>query len=262
MNPSKQLSKHITCCCKRRRLNQFIRCAERVEVSLPKKLIPAQDISCQRRWASWKPSRSDAQYYNDPQPPKERPSGRVSHRVKHYTPTKRGIEPTLYNMVLNPSRPNDDDVVDSETMPTLAHGSSLLMDAETNGMHRAVIAVGSNLGDRIAHIENALDRMRSNGLKILKLSRLYETQPMYYEEQDTFLNGAVLIETELEPIALLDTLQNIENELGRIRDIEKGPRTLDLDIVLYDKEQINHERLKVPHPLFLEREFVLRPLAE
>jgi 2-amino-4-hydroxy-6-hydroxymethyldihydropteridine diphosphokinase/dihydropteroate synthase len=70
------------------------------------------------------------------------------------------------------------------------------------------------------------------------------------------------VETTLEPLALLDELQSIENALGRVKVIEKGPRNIDLDILLYDDEVIDHERLKVPHPGMFEREFVLRPLAE
>lgn len=129
-------------------------------------------------------------------------------------------------------------------------------------MHRAVVAFGSNIGDRITYIENALASMRANGLKILQFSRLYETAPMYYADQDSFLNGAVVVETDLSPITLLDILQQIEIEQGRRRDIEKGPRTLDLDIILYGEELIDLDRLKVPHPGILEREFVLRPLSE
>ncbi|KAK5070015.1 trifunctional dihydropteroate synthetase [Lithohypha guttulata] len=104
--------------------------------------------------------------------------------------------------------------------------------------------------------------MRSQGIKIKKISRLYETQPMYYENQDAFLNGVVVIETSLQPLELLDVLQQIELEQGRRRDIEKGPRTLDLDVILYGDDHIDHDRLKVPHPLMLEREFVLRPLLD
>lgn len=131
-----------------------------------------------------------------------------------------------------------------------------------NGFYRAVVAFGSNIGNRIAHIENALKALRQNGITILRLSRLYETKAMYVENQPSFLNGAVAIETQLEPLALLDLLQKIELDQGRERKIEKGPRTLDLDIILYGHENINHERLKVPHLLMMEREFVLRPVAE
>jgi len=129
-------------------------------------------------------------------------------------------------------------------------------------LHRAVIAFGSNIGNRVAHIESALAAMKSRGLHVLDVSRIYETKAMYYENQDAFFNGVVLLETDLEPLALLDTLQSIELEEGRRRDIDKGPRTLDLDIILYGSAQFNHERLKIPHPLMMEREFVLRPLSE
>jgi 2-amino-4-hydroxy-6-hydroxymethyldihydropteridine diphosphokinase/dihydropteroate synthase len=129
-------------------------------------------------------------------------------------------------------------------------------------LHKATIAFGSNLGDRVAHIEHALAKMRKRHLNVIKLSALYETKPMYYDDQDPFLNGACQVETELEPLPLLDVLQAIENDLGRKRLIDKGPRTIDLDIVLYNNDQIKHPRLEVPHRLMLEREFVLRPLAE
>lgn len=127
--------------------------------------------------------------------------------------------------------------------------------------HRAAVALGSNMGDRIANIENALAEMRQK-FSVLKVSPLYETRPMYYEDQGSFINGACEVETDLDPIGLLDVLQSIENDLGRKRTIDKGPRPIDLDVILYDQQQINHERLEVPHKLMHEREFVLRPLAE
>lgn len=135
-------------------------------------------------------------------------------------------------------------------------------DCAPDGVNQAAVAFGSNLGDRIATIEAALARMRKEGLEIVKLSHLYETKPMYYDDQDPFLNGVCQIETTLEPLPLLNLLQMIENDLGRRRVIDKGPRTIDLDIVLYNQEHIIHPRLEVPHKLMLEREFVLRPLTE
>jgi len=198
--------------------------------------------------------------------PVEKQDGWISHhdsagwrkRNSHFTKHINSGH-SYFTKYINPEQTEPKHDAMSAAAP---HSNSLSLRSTTIGMHRAVVAFGSNLGDRIAHIENALDRMRSKGLTILKLSRLYETRPMYYENQSTFLNGAVLVETQLEPIALLDLLQSIENELGRVRNIEKGPRTLDLDIIFYNDEQIYHERLKVPHPLLREREFVLRPLAE
>lgn len=133
---------------------------------------------------------------------------------------------------------------------------------EISGRSKAVVAFGSNVGDRIANVEAAISHMKAHGLRIIKLSSLYETKPMYYDDQDSFLNGVCQIETDLEPLPLLDVLQSIENDLGRIRVISKGPRTIDLDIILYNNECIKNDRLNVPHVLMLEREFVLRPLAE
>ena len=128
--------------------------------------------------------------------------------------------------------------------------------------HVAAIAFGSNVGDRVSHIESALRLMREKGLRVGQVSRLYETKPMYYEDQDLFLNGACQISTSLDPEPLLDVLQEVEIELGRERLIDKGPRTMDLDIVAYDEVQLATDRLNLPHKLLHEREFVLRPLCD
>ncbi|KAK7423470.1 trifunctional dihydropteroate synthetase [Neonectria magnoliae] len=126
----------------------------------------------------------------------------------------------------------------------------------------AYIALGSNLGDRVAEIERACNEMDRRGIKVRRTSSLWETEPMYVKDQDRFVNGACEVETELEPLALLDELQAIEREMGRKKIIDKGPRNIDLDILLYGDEKVSHERLTVPHAAVLEREFVLRPLAE
>ncbi|KFH42943.1 Folic acid synthesis protein-like protein [Hapsidospora chrysogenum ATCC 11550] len=126
----------------------------------------------------------------------------------------------------------------------------------------AYIALGSNLGDRVAEIEKACNLMDKRGIRVKRTSSLWETEPMYVKDQDRFLNGACEVETELEPLALLDQLQAIEREMGRKKVIDKGPRNIDLDILLYGDEKVQHERLNVPHVGIPEREFVLRPLAE
>ncbi|TVY48231.1 Folic acid synthesis protein, partial [Lachnellula occidentalis] len=128
--------------------------------------------------------------------------------------------------------------------------------------HLAYIAFGSNMGNRIDWIEQACNEMEEQGIKILRTSSLWETNPMYVLDQDKFVNGVVEVQTALGPIELLDTLQGIERFLGREKLVDKGPRNIDLDILLYADEVVDHERLKVPHALMLEREFVLRPLAE
>ncbi|ERT02609.1 dihydropteroate synthase [Sporothrix schenckii ATCC 58251] len=127
---------------------------------------------------------------------------------------------------------------------------------------RAYIALGGNLGDRIGWIEKACREMDSRGIRVLRTSSLWETEPMYVLEQDKFANGVCEVETELEPLALLDQLQDIERTLGRKKLIDKGPRNIDLDILLYGNETVQHERLIIPHIGIPEREFVLRPLAQ
>ncbi|KAK8173153.1 folic acid synthesis protein-like protein [Phyllosticta citrichinensis] len=141
----------------------------------------------------------------------------------------------------------------------LQHGQ-----AQSNqALSKAFIALGSNMGDRISMIEKACRAMERDGdIKILRTSNLWETEPMYVKDQDRFLNGACEIETSLSPIQLLDKLQDIERRLDRKKVIDKGPRTIDLDILLYGNVCVSEPRLTVPHPLMREREFVLRPLCE
>lgn len=118
------------------------------------------------------------------------------------------------------------------------------------------------MGDRVAMIEKACLEMDRAGIRVRRTSSLFETAPMYVLDQDPFVNGVCEVETTLGPIDLLDTLQAIENSLGRKKTIEKGPRVIDLDILLYDQETISHPRLNIPHKLMLERDFVLRPLSQ
>ncbi|KAF1960867.1 folic acid synthesis protein-like protein [Byssothecium circinans] len=129
--------------------------------------------------------------------------------------------------------------------------------------HRAFIALGSNLGDRVHMIEEACKQMDKTGkIRVLRTSSLWETKAMYVLDQDKFVNGVCEVDTSLSPIELLDQLQTIENGMGRVKVIDKGPRNIDLDILLYDEEVLKTERLQIPHALMLEREFVLRPLCE
>ncbi|KAI1348177.1 Dihydropteroate synthase [Xylaria sp. FL0043] len=134
--------------------------------------------------------------------------------------------------------------------------------AELPKLRTAYIALGSNLGDRVAMIEQACNEMDARGIKVKRTSSLWETDPMYVLDQDKFVNGACEVETELEPLPLLDALQDIEKSMGRRKIIDKGPRNIDLDILLYENEKVAEPRLQIPHPLIAEREFVLRPLAE
>ena len=147
--------------------------------------------------------------------------------------------------------------------------------------HRAFVALGSNVGNRISIIESACREMKARAIRVTKTSALYETKAMYLENQQSFINGAcevdvlrilsfpydvliaiLQIETSLKPIELLDALKEIETHLGRVKTIENGPRNIDLDILMYDNERVDNDRLVIPHKRMLEREFVLRPLCE
>ncbi|MGR5555392.1 2-amino-4-hydroxy-6-hydroxymethyldihydropteridine diphosphokinase [Vibrio fortis] len=131
-------------------------------------------------------------------------------------------------------------------------------------MITAYIAVGSNLADPVSQANLAIETLKSlPQSKFIATSKLYSSTPMGPQNQPDYINAVVAIETELTPIELLNCTQAIEQEQGRVRKDERwGPRTLDLDIILYGNEVIDSERLTVPHYGMKEREFVLYPLAE
>jgi 2-amino-4-hydroxy-6-hydroxymethyldihydropteridine diphosphokinase len=124
------------------------------------------------------------------------------------------------------------------------------------------LGLGSNIGDREAMLRSALEKLECPQLRLKRASGLYETEPMGLREQAWFLNMAAEFETELMPRQLLHRAQNVERELGRRRTVVNGPRTVDIDILLYGNSVIDCEELVVPHPRMQERRFVLAPLAE
>jgi len=123
------------------------------------------------------------------------------------------------------------------------------------------IALGSNLGDRVAHLNFAVERLAAV-LSDLKVSRFHETDPVGVEPQGRFLNAAATGGTTLDAAALLDELLEIERQRGRTRPRVGAPRTLDLDLILYGSVVLKTTKVHVPHPRFRERAFVLEPLAE
>lgn len=131
-----------------------------------------------------------------------------------------------------------------------------------NDWHTAYIGLGSNIGDRERYLNEALQSMNCRQSRLVKVSRFYSTKPVGYTEQKDFLNCVAKLKTRLTPGELLRFLQNIERCLKRERTVKWGPRTIDLDILLYDDRIINEETLEVPHPRMHERLFVLVPLAE
>ncbi|MFM8528078.1 MAG: 2-amino-4-hydroxy-6-hydroxymethyldihydropteridine diphosphokinase [Ilumatobacteraceae bacterium] len=126
--------------------------------------------------------------------------------------------------------------------------------------HRASIALGTNLGDRVAHLRFAIERF---GESLVRQSQVFETDPIGGpENQGAYLNMVAEIETELDPYALLRWLHRIEADAGRVRNVHWGPRTLDLDLLFFDDVVIEGGNLAVPHPRYAERRFVLAPLSE
>jgi 2-amino-4-hydroxy-6-hydroxymethyldihydropteridine diphosphokinase len=123
------------------------------------------------------------------------------------------------------------------------------------------IGLGSNLGDRVAHLREAVQRL-SAIIKIEKASQLYVAAPLGYVRDDAFVNAVVSGSTTLKPLELLDMMQAIEVALGRRSGVQYGPRPIDLDLLLYNAVQIETRKLTIPHPRLAERAFVLRPLAE
>lgn len=130
-------------------------------------------------------------------------------------------------------------------------------------MPTAFLSLGSNLGDRLANLKRAIEKIEEpSQIMVTKVSPVYETEPVGRENQGWFLNLVLQVETSLEPFALLERLSSIEDQMGRKREKRWGSRNIDLDILLYDTRMVDSERLTIPHPRMHERRFVLVPLAQ
>jgi len=130
-------------------------------------------------------------------------------------------------------------------------------------MKKAYLSLGSNIGDRLYYLDEAANRLNNaDRIGIVNISSVYKTAAWGLEDQNDFYNIAIEIATDLPPHQLLDACQKIESELDRTRDKHWGPRTIDIDILVYGDMVINDDRLTVPHKFMLKRAFVLIPLAE
>jgi 2-amino-4-hydroxy-6-hydroxymethyldihydropteridine diphosphokinase len=128
---------------------------------------------------------------------------------------------------------------------------------------RAYLGLGSNLGDKIKHLEEAVRLIgKQQGIDIVAASSIYETEPIGFVDQPSFLNCVVVIDTDLLPRELLVAIGSIESELKRKRAVYQGPRTIDIDILLYNDKVVDEPGLMIPHPKIIERAFVLVPLIE
>lgn len=123
------------------------------------------------------------------------------------------------------------------------------------------LSLGSNVGDRKERLLDAIRRLETAG-RVIEVSSIYETEPVEFTEQPWFLNCAVALETGKGPRELMTALLGIEEEMGRRRVRTKGPRSIDIDILLFENEIVDSKELTIPHPAMQERRFVLEPLAE
>jgi 2-amino-4-hydroxy-6-hydroxymethyldihydropteridine diphosphokinase len=129
--------------------------------------------------------------------------------------------------------------------------------------HIVYIGIGSNVGDKVRQCEQAISEiLKVDRHKLLAKSPLFKTKPIGYTSQDWFVNGVIKIETEMEPLELFRILKAVELQLGRTQTFRWGPRSIDLDILFFDDEEVRTEELQIPHPRLHERQFVLIPLVE
>ena len=124
------------------------------------------------------------------------------------------------------------------------------------------LALGSNVGHREQHIAQALNELPNSGILIDKISSVIENDPVGGPPQGKFLNAVLKGHTDLAPLSLLSAVQKIEHALGRVREVPNGPRTIDIDILLYDQMRLSLPTLTIPHPRMLQRKFVMDPLNE
>jgi 2-amino-4-hydroxy-6-hydroxymethyldihydropteridine diphosphokinase len=137
-----------------------------------------------------------------------------------------------------------------------------MLSSDSNHGKRVFLSLGSNLGDRVAHIGKALEELSRVGVEIRRVSSFYKTEPVDFLSQAWFLNCVAEAETELMPLRLLQTVKSVERALGRRPTLPKRPRPIDIDILLYENVVMRSAVLNIPHERLAERRFVLLPLCE
>jgi 2-amino-4-hydroxy-6-hydroxymethyldihydropteridine diphosphokinase len=126
-----------------------------------------------------------------------------------------------------------------------------------------LLGLGSNVGDRRPHLQRAVDALPAAGVRVLASSSVYDTDPVgEVLDQASFLNACLRVETELEPLQLLDAIKRLERELGRRDGVRHGPRAIDIDILLLGALELRHQRMTIPHEQLLNRRFVMIPALE
>ena len=174
---------------------------------------------------------------------------KCENRIPRENALPAAIDSDTSREILRPPRRTQDDrlfeTVRSEAKPWMT----------------AYLSLGANLGDRLANIQTCIARLGSAG-HVNRVSSFYETEPMELRQQPWFINCVVELETGLSPEKLLVEIRKIEKELGRTREVAKGPRTIDIDILLLGSLVLKEKELQIPHPAMQKRRFVLEPLAE
>ncbi|WP_058300509.1 2-amino-4-hydroxy-6-hydroxymethyldihydropteridine diphosphokinase [Gorillibacterium timonense] len=174
--------------------------------------------------------------------------------AEHIAQDLLGFYPELQEVLVRVTKPHP---------PFEIHFAGVSVEIRRSRPVEVYVGLGSNLGERHELLAEAIRLLSEHPrIKLLRQSRLYETEPVGFVEQGKFLNQAAAFATDLPPEELLVELQRVENRLGRVRDKRWGPRTVDLDLLLYGQVELRLPRLTVPHPRLAERAFVLVPLAE
>jgi 2-amino-4-hydroxy-6-hydroxymethyldihydropteridine diphosphokinase len=136
-------------------------------------------------------------------------------------------------------------------------------DAPARAVHRSYLALGSNIGDRVEYLQHAVDVLAARrDTTVVAISKVYATAPVGGPEQDEYLNAVVAIDTTCGPHELLDLAHEIEQSVNRVRTVRWGPRTLDVDVLLFDDVVLDDPNITIPHPRMWERDFVLVPLRD
>jgi len=186
---------------------------------------------------------------------------RVAHRVAEVVLGFEGVE--AVEVSITKMRPPIPEQLDSTAVQIRRHRVAPTAPREPTVRHRALVALGSNLGDRIGYLRFAISRLGVAAGTVTATSGVYETAPVGGpEDQGPYLNMVVAVETVLDPFELLRRCRAVESAAGRQREVLWGPRTLDVDLVIYDGVRVDSEELTLPHPRYAERRFVLAPLSE
>jgi 2-amino-4-hydroxy-6-hydroxymethyldihydropteridine diphosphokinase len=142
------------------------------------------------------------------------------------------------------------------------HRKTLWHNLRDMAFDKVYLSLGSNVGDREANLRRAIAALPTAGVRVTQVSSIYQTQPVDYLEQPWFLNCVVEGQTRVTPLDLLHSLRGIESQMGSKKEFPKGPRLIDVDLLLYGNETIDAPELQVPHPRMKQRRFVLAPLSE